>query len=108
MRDGGAWEEGPRCVADGSEVMRFRCVGPTTILFLGGLNEYTGLYSGAMWRRSARLKRADGPKRVRYFFNFLVAFFLGGGIWVYCVIIAKKILNPLINQSEFLEPFWAN
>ncbi|CAN1186003.1 hypothetical protein LINPERHAP2_LOCUS37889 [Linum perenne] len=28
--DGGAWEENSRCVADGNEMMRFYCLGPST------------------------------------------------------------------------------
>ncbi|KAJ7952478.1 C2H2-like zinc finger protein [Quillaja saponaria] len=29
--DGSSWEENARCVADGNELMRFHCLGPTTV-----------------------------------------------------------------------------
>lgn len=57
----GAWEEDPRCIADGNEVMRFQCVGPMP---LGcGASDYTGVWGSLQRGKVAAVCTFSGSGR---------------------------------------------
>ncbi|GLT53777.1 hypothetical protein SLA2020_270270 [Shorea laevis] len=60
---GATWEENARCVADGNEVMRFHCMGPTSG---GGVYDARGgawAFPGPKDRRFARSQGVVGHTR---------------------------------------------